>query len=531
MSNEPTLKHVSMWMKGRGWTHITPEQVEYGHTIPANYELFLCECCNQYVSFVNSEEQAPHFRHPPRSKDCEEKLSQDSFYNENRLGFSLPLKISNPEGLFSGCALKLEIGFLPLPATRLSLAQSQQAKLRISIKNSEKALYLNISKENFSTECLTYYPISNHVAENYLLHYENISAELFNAIWPPLVRGISSTGTLFDYHTGKRLPEKPFVTVKRPYFLISSFLYKNEWTKRRSIVKDSAGKTWYVYKLQADSFTREADKFFRQFGAQLSDEVSELIPLWPVSTFSSHVMRIPYDRFGAHKLLFYMSGNNVLETNNVENYLSISAATSSPHRGKLRWFNASERQAILTMSRFENHKRVLRYIVVQKKDGTSTNTQTENVRVTDYNDRLILGDTFNQLPLNRTIYICSEVDGFVETRKKGEVASRVALLAGVKTEIAVNWGFEVNIYDGLDMIRCLRYLKDKLETLKTNDRDLLQRLIEVQTGKQVPISHRLGGVVLLLRQYPLTRLWLRKQLQKGSISSDAFQILRRLLRR
>ena len=208
MGNERTLQHVSIWKKDQGWVHITPEQVEFKHTIPANYEWFLCECCDQPVTFVYSTEKVPHFKHPKGSNDCEEKLSHDSFYNVNKLGFSLPLKISNPEGLFTGGPIKLEIGFLPLPAAKLSLAQEQKAKLRITAINSEiPIVQFNINEERFSSEVLTYYSINNHIAKNYILRFENVNTTgLFSALWPPRVRGISPQGTLFDYYTGKRLP-------------------------------------------------------------------------------------------------------------------------------------------------------------------------------------------------------------------------------------------------------------------------------------------------------------------------------------
>ena len=321
MEREPTLKHVSVWEPKRGWVPITPEgaKEKFHRTVSSNESRLLCECCNQYVTFSYSELQIPHFRHFKGSNDCEEKLNGDPFYQKNGLGFSLPLKITNAAQLFnksvSTRGLSLEIGFLPISEGTLLLSDKHQAKLRITANDTEQPTIfrINVNEERFSSDYLTYCPIGNHVAENYILHFENISPDMFRSVWPPIVKGISPKGTLFDYETGKRPPERPFVTIKRPYILVTRNYYHKKWIKDKCDLLDSKGNEWHIYKIQTEVFDKEADSFFRLFGAQLTDEISELVPLWPIATYSSHVMNYRAPQYGGQILLFYMSGNNKLE--------------------------------------------------------------------------------------------------------------------------------------------------------------------------------------------------------------------------
>ncbi|MBR0107758.1 MAG: hypothetical protein IJM07_01415, partial [Pyramidobacter sp.] len=255
MEKEPTLKHVSVWEPLRGWVPITPEGAaeRFHRTVSANENRLLCECCNQYVIFSYSELQKPHFRHFKGSNDCEEKLNREPFYQKNRLGFSLPLKIANAAQLFNKSAstheLRLKIGFLPISEGKLLLCDKQQAKLQIIANETEQITAFRISEERFSSDYLTYCTIGNHVAENYILHFENIKPDMFRSVWPPMVRGISPKGTLFDYDTGKRLPERPFVTIKRPYILVTRDYYYNQyhkkWIKDKCDLLDSKGNQWH----------------------------------------------------------------------------------------------------------------------------------------------------------------------------------------------------------------------------------------------------------------------------------------------
>lgn len=535
MEGHHKLQHVSEWDPTHGWQHTVPEKAQkHKRSIPSNEKRFLCECCNQYASFVYSNKVASHFKHPKGSNDCEEKLSRETFYKENRLGFSLPLKIINPNDLFEKKQLRLAIGFLPLPAVTIKQAEERKAAVSITC-DKQKLPYKEflISQERFSTEHISYQPIENNIASEYRLLYPNVQG-LLRYIWPPIVKGLSQEGTLFDGETGKRLPDTPFVSVGKPYLLLSQRRIDNPsaFINKSQCCKDSYGHTWYAYRIEAKEFNKASNDFFLRYRATLTDEISELIPLWPLATISSHVMNCQIPQSRTHKLFFYMSGNNILESSEP----TLTAQAKSVHGNKLQWCNLepqdrpfdskTPQQQILTMSRFSHHLRVLRYIVTQENSVFTPPPPAFNITVKDSHGISYSSGIYNKLPRKKHLYIDNldlGYDGFIEIQHIGTPTKRIALFAKHPVQLSVQWRDSIRVFVGMDLAAHLTFQKKKQENSK--DTELLSRLRALVAGASIPIPHTLGSIATKLQDCPITRQWLLQQIRRGRINVKALQLL------
>lgn len=536
MPSDHQLQHVSKWDSAHGWVHITPEEIADNckRSISANEKQFLCECCNQYASFIYSIQNTPHFKHPKGSNDCEEKLSRETFYKENRLGFSLPLKIINPNDLFEKKRLRLAIGFLPLPAVTIKQAEERKAAVSITC-DKQKLPYKEflISQERFSTEHISYQPIGNNIASEYRLLYPNVQ-DLLHDIWPPIVKGISQEGTLFDGKTGKRLPDTPFVSIGKPYLLLRQRKIDNlsPFINDSLCCKDSYDQPWYIYKIETKELNKASSDFFLRYRATLTDEVSELIPLWPLATISSHVMNCQISQSGTHKLFFYVSGNNILESGKS----TLTVQDKSVHGKKLQWFDLpprdrsfdskTQQQQILTMSRFSHHLRVLRYIVTQENRASVPPLPALNITVRDSHGISYSSGIYNKLPHKKHLYIDSSdlgYDGFIEIQHIGTPTKRIALFAKHSPNLSVQWGDSIRVFIGMDLAVHLTFQKRAQENNK--DTKLLSRLRALVAGASIPIPHTLGGIATKLQDCPMTRQWLLQQIRHGKINVRALNLL------
>ena len=63
--------------------------LKFKKTIKANTHLFRCPNCKQYLVFIHSNNQRPHFRHKNGSLSCEYKIEETNLNNSYVISSSI----------------------------------------------------------------------------------------------------------------------------------------------------------------------------------------------------------------------------------------------------------------------------------------------------------------------------------------------------------------------------------------------------------------------------------------------------------
>lgn len=502
------LDNVSVWRNGHGWSHTTPDEALelFPNGSSSTDKIFLCESCGQYASFVVGDYQIHHFRHPAGSKDCKDKqVAWSSYYQTNKLGFSLPIKIK-----LDANDIEITIGFLPLTVQQLTEAMQNKTVVTISA-GLQTISTLLISHERFSSEHITYVSIGNKVSERYTINYSNADASL-STIWPRIINGFNLLGTLFDGATGKRLPVNADVEISREYYLISKSYY---WHGRSDISIEriqNISNGWQVYRVKALRLTKQAAEFFLDFGVRLTDAPAYITLLWPPSAQASHIVSHESD-----PVIFYHKGRGCVE---VWPYARVHRDVVAETEGDIYSFSGNSIQQVLSVSRFYQRTSVLRYIVLDKKQIAFESKKIPEVLISDDFGKEIAPGVYHGLPPDKTITITAPYDGVVEVKKFNRLIKRVNTKGSDSIVITVNWGYSVSVYQGMDL--SAEVLFERKHKGTKDDIKLLKRLKSYK-NQMIPISHEIGKLAVKLGKLPETKRWLLYQIRRGYISEDSLK--------
>lgn len=496
------LEHVCMWSNTHGWVNTTPSEAYkfYTHSVSSFSKQFMCEKCQQYVSFVVGKNN-PHFKHPVGSEYCDEKTT--SFYNiykTNPLGFSLPLRIKTDLD-----SVEIFIGFPPVKESDMEKAINENAQLSISIKNGQVIRRFSINYDRFSSEHITYLSVGDFFSERYLLDY----TVLDKYHWPRTVDGFNANGTLFDENTGKRLPRNANVEVGRNYLLFTKQHVVP--TANINLEKKMTINGWKVYRVNAVYISKAAAEFFLQFGARLTNKAAIITHLWPPSVYSSHVLF-----YSGSKAYFYKTEGHV------EIHPPVKYSISQ--RDNILFSVDGYSEKILTVSRFENRTSVLRYLILRPVERIDRHHCSFGVSVQDIDGKPIEQGTQKSLPPGKVICIKTDYDGFIETVKHDTVIGRVAINGGRPLTVEVTYNCSYRIYRGLDLIWTASFVREKRNESK-NDREILKTLVGFRK-QEMKIPHTFGAIAVKMKALPKTKIWLLKKLRQGAMSRQAFDWLK-----
>lgn len=506
-----SLENVSIWDSNHGWHHTTPNKAIklYPHGVQSMDSIFLCESCEQYVSFVVGD-KAPFFRHPVGSNDCKDKMTARSeYYRTNKLGFSLPIKIR-----IDGSKLAVFIGFLPIPIQLMKINVSNGATVKIFGNQKELTMFL-INFDRFSSNHVTYISIGNTVCEKYYLSLSNTKPFIAN-IWPIVVNGFDSGGTLFDPETWKRLPAGADVEIGRKYYLITRryfhLYYSDIYIKCVRHLDDK----WMLYEVSAMKLSKDASAFFLQFGARLTDLSACIVSVWPPSVCASHV--ITYEQ---GPVIFYHRGGCV----EVWPSTKLNCTIEDSSKGTIQSFNSDAIQQVLSVSRFAKRTTVLRYIVLNKKLLSPDNQQRDTF-VTDIQGNCIKKGEYRKLPLEKCIKVRTCFDGYAEVKIGDWTVGKIEITGGEFTIIHVQWNCTISVYQGCDLVYEIEYKRKQRE--KTDSGELLKKLNQYQSDIIV-VQHNFGRLAAKLIAYPGLKKWLAKQIHRGTISQYAIDEIKRFI--
>ena len=498
------LTRISMWDDEHGWKRVTASQASAIHPYglgQANYsKQFLCEVCGQYANFIAGGYQQAHFRHNRNSKDCEQKsTTYNSIYLTNPCGFSLPLKV-----IIANNAIDVQIGFLPIPENYLQALSQATSHLTIKANNMELAQF-NIDSSRFASNRVEYLSVGNKLAEQYKLFYPNTVRQL-NVYWPTIVDGISKQGTLFDYESGKRLPRNANVVVGRIYLLITQ---RTIYAFRSSDITINIERTisgYNIYKVRANNLSRTADDFFRQYGTRLTDAPANLTLLYPYAIRNPHVITHTAEKVWFHKT----DGFVEVYPQNLKPQADVFSVNSGF-------------QQVLSLSRFEDNVSVLRYILLRKVQSMSIPIAALSVNVQNNRGETINAGAHSALPPKREIYITSEFDGHIEVCSADYIERKIIFDGGAKTVVDVELNRSYSIYQGLDLVSEISYLRNRQAQIISDD-DVLGRLQKFK-GNEVPVTQSFGAIASRLNGLPKTAMWLRRQIATGKLDSRAKELL------
>lgn len=493
-----SLTHVCMW-KDNNWKRISADEAAkiYPSGRSAYYKTFVCELCNQYVTFVRGSVMIPHFRHNSKEeiKECEDRREIYGKANANsNVAKGLPLKLS----FDSAYGMKFQIGFTPLPLA------SNNKEYQVRIKGNETFVY-NISRLNGA---FTYLDVGTTPSRTYSISVIPNIEKLHN-YWPSEIPGVSFEGTVFDKQSGKKLPYDADVQVDKEYYILSKYsIGSNNDIYKKEVFYDRRF-SWHICEVKAKDYSENAAKFFLRFHCRLTVKPVTLYPLWPVYNESPYLICT-----NKSNVFFGISGK-------IDRIEPISKVKTFPYVEpyKLLALSCDGDQVNLSVGRLST----LRYLSVRKTD-LAYETDIPEIRVFDLDGVELQQGEQLKVPPKNALCFSARYDGFVEVIDQKNKIEKLFFKSNEKTEIDnIGFGRTVRIYQGFDKVWEAVYIRSN--SINSDEDKILNELVNCKTRK-VTITHSLGALINRYQDMPKIKEWLYKRIKEGVIDEKALKILR-----
>lgn len=482
----------------------------------AHSGLFMCELCGQYVLLTDGKYQRRHFRHSSaeKSKDCPERVT--GAYISRPYGVSdheLPMRIKN----ITRDNFEFELGFIPVSND----LYSKKLKISIYAKNYGHNKYIYFG-ERLNIDGITYLSIGNNPSTEFRIQVEGCSNEIYN-FWPKKNIGIVSKGTVFDANSGRKMISDSDVVVGKKYYILcrsgidvqhSSHVSVDEVTSKRI-----SWETWKIYEVVAKDYSEQSARFFLDFHCRLTETPIDIQSVWPVYVENKYVIKHNQDDFFLH-----IKGN----ATNTLVFPEASKQRFNYNNEKVLKISSNSRQQLISAGR----TRALNYAYFWKEPLNNLGV-IAIVEVTNIKGILVEGEQQDNLPERGKIVVNSLYDGFVEIIKNNKVVDKRTLHAERKLELdQITWGTQILIFVGMDLARKLHYLRVLKDTFGTfKDEIVILQKLNSFSGKNIRISHAVGGMASKLEKYPKIKRWLYQQIRKGVIDEQAYRYLFNLIKR
>ncbi|MCH3949585.1 MAG: hypothetical protein LKE33_01420 [Acidaminococcus sp.] len=517
------LTHVCEWNQQlKKWQRISIEDAasKYPYGVSAKNHLFICELCHQSVTLTKgSEYRIPYFRHT-RNKDdqsCPEKsFNNQSASNEllNPPSLLLPLKIKFEGRKFS----HFEIG---IPAHLTDFVETS-----LTIKSdSDSYVY---KKERLFEEGITYLDVGHFISDKYLIGIpkENMEAK---SKFDVVITGIDGKGTLFSKKDGKKIPVDGNVLINQTYYLLvqDKGIHSScdiKWSQIESITQEHH--IWNIYTVEATYYSEKAARFFSNYGFQLSDSLSEMIPLWPC------VPLFPYGFYYTHPYqYFYLSGDYLsFSAYPNGNSTSIESMTISKSESLVKLNKLTLSQIVVT-----GRYRVLRYLYPQYLYSQKTLKDTiaeEEIAfiVKDEAGKEIKEGIYQSVPSHLKLKFTCRVDGFMEVLDfHGNILFKMSLKSS-DSDVFIDVGKylqfnrEIQIFEGLDCVWKIKFARTNENHQEIDD--WLYDKLRATSSSYIDVNYIVMRLLHKYRNMPKTHKWILKQIRTGKISKKAFDILK-----
>lgn len=496
-----SLNHVKMWTK-HGYEPTTVKEADRQHpggTVPATSGFFICDLCGQYVTFTARGAYARHFRHNSMEddKNCPERSSISSVFTlENNV---LPLKISE----ISASGFSLSIGFPPMKKDQPADLDKHRI---IIIPSSGARQRYEYSINRLNPDSITYLSVGSVPCQNYRLVLDK---SIFGG-YPSVVSGISNPGTVFDTCSGRIISYDGEVQIGRQYYLVTREAYIPFGCVKIERICSSAG--WYVYIIEAKEMTINAAGFFLRYHCRLVEQAAEIKTLFPL-----YVESQLFRQYAQIPLIIKVNGNGI-------SLRSFPATIPKSYPENIFRIVPNERQQLIAAGRF----RMLQYAYFLR-DPLDQVAETPVVEVTDAKGHTIANGE-NRTPVDGTIRVLSQYDGWVLVRKNGRIQENKSLKASEPLYISeIKSGTEVIAKIGMDKVFSSIFVHAQ-KTVKHDKYNLLQRLRNCH-GRQIMFDMRSCQMLYVLDDYPEVRKWIEQKRIDGKIPCDAVELLYRFNRK
>ena len=510
-----SLTHICIWDANKGYRHITLEEAcnipEYKYrTVRAEEGVFVCELCAQRVCLTAPGKQRRNFRHNSTSekKECEDRAQ---IYARNKIQDDshpvLPLRIEERQGSYL-----LSLGLFHDPSFNINGAQCP--KVIITGDSGQKFVH---SFERLSPQGITYLNVGNIPSTRYHLSYENVALSL-SGYWPCTTEGIDGErGSFFDYSSGKMLQPGSKAYLNRDYYLL----------QRKRIVDVPYGIScesiaenrldyctiWRLYKIRAEKFSASVARFFLEHSVFLTEKPAEFYPVWPP------YIEDPYFIYQNDLAIYFYFQANEAEFK-ITPYTYVQCKILED--GKLyKVYSKTKEQQLISLGQLGAIKSS--YLMTKKLDMVAAFPE---VQIKSIDGKAITEDLCNQLPAEKQIIIQTPFDGKIIIFRGNKITD--IRHTDPKQDITIEklaFGDEIQIFQGCDLVRTIKFVKLKQNTnIAIRDRQLVQQLCNCK-GTMIPIYHNIATATDKLRDYHLTKKWVYSKIRRGIIARDAYALL------
>lgn len=547
------LTNVRMWENGQDRQISVQEALaKFPFGVKADREIFWCgHCCEPVL--LAAGEQLQYFKHVPndRAAECEERQKNDgktpaADVEEQVRRRSLPLRICiNRSGDFY-----FEIGFFRPP---VETARCDGFEIQGSEENLSDAPYYSFDWRVMQNGT-SYLKASDVPCATYTLKFENARPDL-KKYWPETILGVDQVkGAFFDAAQKMIPPEGKAYFGKRYYLLTSenSHSFPFGVAEKKLLCRRRVGyRSWNLYEISVLPFEdlakisneekkaktyRELLRFFKRRGVSLEARPSEFYPVWPPYVEDSRKVY-----YSESTIWYYASANDELRVypggDPIEGQGKIRVIETVRNRetGQLLAWGPFGTLGVSYLSKRNDLKDILPKPQTPKIEIRFGDV-FENILTSDADENAFV-EIYRTLPKNERVRIEEPpYDGKAVVLRDGKIWQTLRLSAGKAKAIDVNFGTEIRVFQGCDVVRVVRFEREKDEAIRktardvsTADRELAARLAACR-GPAIPAPHSLGAVAAALPDYRLTRNWIYSRVRKGDMPRSAYLLLIKTLR-
>lgn len=506
---------TEVWWRGPNgeWTRTTASEAdkEFKYSVSVNSNMFRCYKCFQYVTFVKSTEHvSSHFKHSRGdiNKDCEDRIVSVSTPSLQQLPLSeLPLRL-----IMVGSRATLYLGFPPVNADELITLSNNNGSLFITCGEYSPAVY-KVDSSRFIPDTTNWFALS--LNSQFHLEVSVKPEQLVPRLWKLPVPQIPKEGLLFDAHTGRRICEKGDVQVGKEYCLLRKRKYSlYPPGKDISSLTYHQDSSWTVYKLCALRMSDSASNFFfDELHVRLTQQPSDIDILWPPVVQNNDVIDT-----GHTQLWAYVRGEQDMLTYPASGNYVTSALRISPTQKLYQIKNSGSLQMICA----ERYSQTLQCLYI-RPPITPQFSKSENIRITDGNDREISDMVLKKIPAGKMLRFLSPVDGTITVSDKNGFCYRRPMPGGQETRITdLRHGMRITLRQGCSVVRDIS-INDPV-SLSSGFED-----VPLWRGPLVPFPRRYAGILNLVPDSSPLRQRIEQALKNEWIPKDGYTQLLKLL--
>ena len=503
------LTHVCVWDKN-GWKKITVNQairMTYG-SVSARSGLFMCELCGQYVSLTAGQIRSPYFKHSKEeeSKDCPERAigsSISEYYNSLRLeSKGLPIKVDIKNNSF-----EILLGFPKIPIELLDKLKGAYLK----IKNDSGEVY-KYSIDRIENNNITYLSVGECLSSYYRIMI-SIDVEGIEKFWPKKIVGFKER-TVLD-SKGNVLPYDSDVKVKKEYYTFGkNYFGYNCNSDHVEVERLFMYKAKNVYKIKALDFSEESARFFLELHCRLTENPINFIPLWPVS------IQAPYIIYHKREEIYgVVNGYATFATFPKSHILS-----QEIKKQNLIKIQCNDRQQLLSLGRASN---ILNYTYLWKDDFIIEEKEKNVIKVFDEKNNIITEDNVSNIK-SKSIYFTSDYDGKFIVENENFIEEIYYFKSNIRfTFNHLRKKRKYKIFQSNDCVFEFT-IQQKNKRNAVNEKEVI-RILNGCKGVDLSLKHSFGNVARYFEDYPLIKIWIRKQIMNGHIKEDALNFLKEII--